>query len=366
MADTPEVNSGALDERKLAILKAVVEEYIDSFEPVGSRTISKKEGMSISPATIRNEMSDLEEMGYLQSPHTSAGRVPSTKGYRTYVDEILKPAGKNPEVALDLVGMLEDKVSEYGKLMKACTQLISEMTQYIAIGVSNGAKSFIIKALQIVPVDENNVLIVIVADNDIIKNRMITLPEPMQPGQVIELSTIINSMFAGRPAELITLVMINKIVESTGISRNIMLPIVDGIIDCVKQCKTSEIFTEGASKLLKCPEFDDIEKARNFIDMIQDKDMLEKLTEAQDNDDIHITIGTENPQDGLSDYSVISANLEVEGVCIGSLSVVGPTRMDYSKVINAIESMKLLISNKAKKNNNILPAPSADAKNEEN
>lgn len=339
---------GELDNRKFMILKAVIDDYIESFEPVGSRTIAKKYDMGLSSATIRNEMADLEEMGYLCQPHTSAGRIPSTKGYRVYVDQMLAPAKENPQLASEIVRLLEGRIVEYNKLIKAAAEIISEMTQYTAIGMTKQAELFTIKALQVVPVDENHVLTVVVAENNVIKSRLVEIDALLEPKTIIELSAILNSSFAGRPAESISLVLINEIVRLAGLPREAVLPIVDGIIDCVQQCETSEFFTEGASNLLKFPEFSDIQKARDFLDMIQDKEKLESIVKSSDDDasGLTVSIGTENAVNGLDDYSVVSATYRVDGVSIGTISVLGPTRMDYSKVISSLEYMQKMLEKK--------------------
>ncbi len=333
----------------MMILKAVVDEYVQSFEPVGSRTIAKKNELNLSSATIRNEMADLEEMGYLSSPHTSAGRVPSTKGYRTYVDRMMQPVKNDPAMAADIISKLEGKMSEYNKLIKACTQIISEMTEYAAIGVAPGKKRFVLKAIQLVPVDLRHILIVVVDEKNTVKNRVVEIEDEMEADKVIELSGIVNRSFSGRPAESISFMMLSDIAEVSGVDRDDLIPIVDGIIACVKDYTTAEIFTSGASKLLKSPEFNDVEKARDFLDMIQDQEKLENLVNSSgdENTNVTVTIGTENGSDELADYSVVSAKYQVDGVTVGTVSVVGPTRMDYQKVISSLEYMRKMLEKKA-------------------
>ena len=336
-----------LDQRKAMILKAVIDNYIESFEPVGSRTIAKRCDMGLSSATIRNEMADLEEMGYLSSPHTSSGRVPSTKGYRTYVDNMLRPAIEKPDIASDIISKLEDKMTEYGKLMRACAEIISDITQYIAIGTAKGSGKVIVKAVQLVPVDDVDVLVVMVPDGSI-KSKLVKLPSSVSAEKIIELSSVINRTFSGKPAEFISLMSINRISDEVDVPRDVLLPVTDGIFDCIRQCEADEFFTEGASRLLKCPEFDSVDKARDFIEMIQDKDVLEKIVNLSDDESgLTVTIGSENSNDGLSDFSVVSAKFNVDGNCIGSVSVVGPTRMDYKKVISSLEYMKRMLEKKA-------------------
>ena len=208
-----------LDERKLMILKAVIDDYIQSFEPVGSRTIARKYDMGLSSATIR----------------------------------------ENPALAAEIVGRLEDKMTEYSKLIKACAEIVSDMTHYIAIGSTHGRNSVNVKAIQIVPVDETSVLTVVVADTNTVKSKLVSIPEPLGPERVIELSGIVNRSFSGKPTEMISLMTVNRVADESGISRNTVLPITDGIFECIKQCETDEFFTEGAAKLLKSPEFDNID-----------------------------------------------------------------------------------------------------------
>ena len=360
--------SGELDERKLMILKAVVDDYIESFEPVGSRTIAKKYDMGLSSATIRNEMADLEEMGYLCQPHTSAGRIPSTKGYRVYVDKMLAPASENPKLASAVVNLLEERIIEYNKLIKAAAEIISEMTQYTAIGITKPFDRFVVKALQIVPIDERHALTVVVAENNVIKSKIVEIDPSLTPDTVINLSGIVNNLFAGRPAESISIVMINEIVKLAGTSRDAVLPIIDGIIDCIKQCETGEVFTEGAANLLKFPEFNDIERAREFIDMIQNKDVIENLAKGNEigESGLTVSIGTENAGAGLDDYSVVSATYKVDDVCIGTISVLGPTRMDYSKVISSLEYMQKMLEKKMLEESDSKKKKKADDDRKEN
>lgn len=344
------MNERELDARKLSILKAVIDEYVESFEPVGSRTLSKHDSINLSSATIRNEMADLEEMGLLVSPHTSSGRVPSTKGYRTYVDRIMAPIADDPVIYEDIIAKLQGKRNEYSKLIKACTEIISEMTHYAAIGVTHGGEKFVIKAVQLVPVDPTHILVVLVAQNNDVKNKVVELGESLDAGKVIELSTVVNSTFAGKTCESISIMMLNDIEDISGVKRDAILPIIDGIISCVEEYKSSEIFTWGTSNLLKSPEFDDVSKTREFIDLIQDREKLESLVNAsiKEGDNVRISIGTENAADGLNDYSIVTASYEIDGVPVGTISVVGPTRMDYKKVVSTLEYMRKTLEKQAK------------------
>lgn len=339
-----------LDARKLMILKAIIDDYIESSEPVGSRTVAKKYDMGLSSATIRNEMADLEEMGYISSPHTSAGRVPSAKGYRTYVDKILEPAAKDPALANEILTKLEDKMSEYGKLIKACAEIASQLTNYTAIGVTHGNAKNSVKALQLVPVDDNSALVIVVTDDNSVKNKLVSLDRKIAPDVLIEMSGIINRYFYGKPASSVTLMTLNRISEEAGIERSILLPFVDAIFDCIKEIGKDEIYTEGTSLLLRHPEFVSVEKARNFIEMIQNEEMVEKIVNSSEDlgNGLTISIGTENGDDDMSDYSVVSAKFEVDGTCIGTVSVVGPTRMDYKNVIASLEFMKKMLEKKSR------------------
>lgn len=336
-----------LDARKMIILKAIIDDYIASVEPVGSRTIAKKYDMGLSSATIRNEMADLEEMGYLSQPHTSAGRIPSDKGYRLYVDKLMDlnvPVLKPTQEDLDAIkSFMEKRINELDQMLKAASEIVSRITHYTAIGMAESIKKHSIKALQILSVDACKILVIVVLDNDIIRNKIVKTDTEIAPEELTKLSVICGNILTGNKAEDITLEMINDIVTLSGIERIRILPIVDGVLECIKQSDNAEIYTEGASKLLEHPEFNDISKARTLLELFNSHDELAKLLHSCEDANakgIVIRIGNENPLIEVSDCSVITATYSIDGVNLGTIGVIGPTRMDYSKVISALEYVR--------------------------
>lgn len=336
-----------LDSRKMLILKAIIDDYISSKEPVGSRTIAKKYDMGLSSATIRNEMADLEEMGYLSQPHTSAGRIPSEKGYRLYVDKLMTPVvtdlKPSDEELFEIRSYMENKIHEMNNIVKAASEIVSRITHYTAIGMSSSENKHTVKALQIISIDLNKVLVVVVLDNDIIKNQMVKISEPLTTEELSRLSVIASEILTGTQAESISLEKINEIVNVSKIDRDKILPIIDGVLDCIKQCDSAEIYTEGAANLLEHPEFNDVSKAKSLLELINNEEEMARLLQGFEGagaKGIVVKIGTENEMSQVSDCSVVTATYSLNGVNLGTIGVIGPTRMDYNKVISALEYVR--------------------------
>ena len=345
-----------LDSRKMLILKAIIDDYITDNEPVGSRTIAKKHDIGLSSATIRNEMADLEEMGYLSQPHTSSGRVPSDKAYRLYVDELIDHVSEDGEKKSAvaelgfvptaeeyeaLTGYMQGKVNELSQALKVASELVARLTQYTSFAMTGKAHQRSVKTLQLVPVGAHQILVIVVLDNDMIKNSMVKLDSDLTAEDISRLSEICTSVIAGHMANSISLDMINNIVFISGIQRSKLLPIIDGIVDCIKQCDTAEIYTEGTSKLLAHPEFSDVSKARTLLEVLGNEQSMQTLLEScQDAGGLVVKIGSENTMSEISDCSVVTATYSVNGVDIGTIGVLGPKRMDYTKVISALEYVR--------------------------
>ncbi len=335
-----------LDSRKMLILKAIIDDYIESKEPVGSRTIAKKYDMGLSSATIRNEMADLEEMGYLSQPHTSAGRIPSEKGYRLYVDRLmnLKEQGIEPtaEELGDIKSHMQHKISELSEQMRMASEIVSRLTDYTAIVVSGSSRrSMKIKALQTVPVEMGKALILIVLDDDTVKNSIVSVDSSITAEMLMRISVQCNLLFSGHRVEDINMDMIDTVAESTGVPRILLYPIVEGIVACIRKAENTEVHTEGASRLLAHPEFNDIGKARNVLELLNREDLLvDMIQDCSSAGGLVVRIGSENKIQDLNDCSVVTASYSVNGVELGTIGVLGPTRMDYSKVISALEYVR--------------------------
>lgn len=331
----------SIDERKFMILKAIIDDYIASAEPVGSRTIAKKSEMGLSPATIRNEMADLEEMGYLTQPHASAGRIPSDKGYRAYVNEILNIRHTDMEELQKLQEYLESRINEFHEMIKVASALLSKITPYTAVSMVSSINKLTVKAVQLVPVEKGKALTVVVMSNDAIKNKMVMLDSTVTPETVLRLSAIVNEQFAGLTAETVREFSINDLMVLMGSENLRVLPLIDGVLDCISQCDDTEVYHEGDSNLLIHPEFGDVTKAKAMLEVLHSDDILKDIFTADENaGGLTVRIGTENRKEEMSDCSVISATYSINDTCIGTIGVLGPKRMNYAKVISALEYIK--------------------------
>ena len=336
-----------LDLRKMLILKAVIDDYIETREPVGSRTIAKKYDMGLSSATIRNEMADLEELGYLSQPHTSAGRVPSDKGYRLYVDKLMNLEEKlgfepTPEELEDVKSRMQHEIGEMSDQIRVASELVSRLTEYTSIAVTGAADGTRrIKALQVVPVEPGKALAVIVLDDDTVRNAVIQHDPAIVPEVLMKVSTQCNLLFAGHRVEEINLNMIDSVSEATGVSRTALMPVIDGLFECIKKAESTEVYTEGAAKFLSHPEFSDVGKARGILELLNRDDlMIDLIKECSTADGLVIRIGSENKIEGLNECSVVTASYSVNGVKLGTIGVLGPTRMDYPRVVAALEYVR--------------------------
>lgn len=336
-----------LDYRKMSILKAVIDDYIETREPVGSRTIAKKYGMGLSSATIRNEMADLEELGYLSQPHTSAGRIPSEKGYRLYVDKLMQledRLGFEPtaEELEDVKVRMQHEIGEMSDQIRVASELVSRLTEYTSIAISGAADGTQrIKALQVVPVEPGKALAVIVLDDDSVKNAVIQHDKAITPETLMNVSTHCNLLFAGHRVEEISMNMINSVSEATGVARTALMPVIDGIFECIKKASDAEVHTEGAVKFLSHPEFSDVGKAKGILELLNRDDlMIDLIKECSTSDGLVIRIGSENKIEELNECSVVTATYSVNGVKLGTIGVLGPTRMDYPRVVAALEYVR--------------------------
>lgn len=334
-----------LDERKIKILKAIIKTYLETGEPVGSRTISKYEGMNLSSATIRNEMSDLEEMGYIIQPHTSAGRIPSDKGYRFYVDTLM--TDKVQEVQ-GLKDELEAKAGKIDTLLKQVARLLADQTNYATMVSGPVYKSKKVKFIQLTEVDENHLLTIVVLDGNIVKNRMIKTHETVDKEQIAKLNFLLNTALNGLDISAMNLAVIKSIKSQAGGHSKIIDAVVDVIADALTNDSDFEVYTSGATNILKYPELSDKEKAAQILDTFEEKKLItdwvdsEKSSQEPDesqNHEIQVYIGDETKLASMKDCSMVTATYKVRDGAYGKIGIVGPKRMDYDKVVSALENM---------------------------
>ncbi len=335
-----------LNDRKKRILQAIVDEYVDTAEPVSSGAVMKKYGIDFSSATIRNEMAELEKEGYLDKVHTSSGRVPSAKGYRLYVDELLKEQNLTLEETKYIKEKLQTKVNEIEELTKITTNTLSEITHYTTVAIGPKNNDQLIEEMKFVLLGSRMIMCVIITDGGLIKEAIIKFDEDIKEEQVQNLNYIFNAKLKGKPFEKIDKPIEEYIFSELNYSIEVIKTIIDQINKVIE--KTEEIYYEGTNKVFEQPEFQDIQIAKNFINILDKKDLFIDLLNSEFTDDINVYIGDDDAEDGLKDFSVITFKQKINDREMGTIGIIGPKRMDYSKVISVMKYIKGLMGNGGK------------------
>jgi heat-inducible transcriptional repressor len=339
-----------LDDRKRKILQAIIDDYIDTAEPIGSRTIARKHELGLSPATIRNEMADLEEMGYLAQPHTSAGRVPSDKGYRLYVDQLMKVKELSVDEIESIKSALEIRINELSQLIRQASAVMSRITKYTSMAVTPQMKKSVLKAVQVVPIEPGKVLVIVVTSAGVVRNSLIKIPELVTVDFLIQVSNILNDKLSGLTLEQINMPVIMEIANRIGVSRETLITILSTVADCINLTDDHEVYLEGATNILNYPEFRDVAKAKEFLNALDEKEILSKLLSGGfDSGGVSIQIGNENLIQEIRDCSLVTTTYSAGDVVIGSIGVIGPTRMEYGKVISSMNHVQRKINQEISK-----------------
>lgn len=349
-----------LDERKLKILQAIIRNYLETGEPVGSRTISKYTDLNLSSATIRNEMSDLEELGYIVQPHTSAGRIPSDKGYRLYVDQMLAEKEEKLNQATQEVSKMQhillEKEDKMESILKQMAKMLAVNTNYATLVSSPQVRGNKIKFLQLSRVDVRQMLATIVIEGNVIKNNMIPVEEPLDDETLLKLNILLNTNLNGLPIEDINLAMITKLKQQAGIHEGIISQVMDAVAAVIRDNDDIEIYTSGANNIFKYPELSDNQRASELINTLEEKQMLTELVQDtmadENNTGIQVYIGNETPIQTMKDCSVVTATYELEEGVKGTIGIIGPRRMDYDKVISTLATLKSQLDTIYKKEDN--------------
>ena len=343
-----------LDERKRKILKAIIQTYLETGEPVGSRTISKYTDLNLSSATIRNEMSDLEELGYIIQPYTSAGRIPSDLGYRLYVDELMKE--KDKEVA-EIKDLMIEKTDKMEKVLKQVVKILASNTNYATMITGPTYHRNMLKFIQLSRVSDIQLLAVVVVEGNIVKNHIIELREPMDEETVLKLNLLLNTQLNGLTIEEINLAMISRMKEQAGIHSEVISSVIDAVAQAIAvDDEEMEIYTSGATNIFKYPELADSSKASELISAFEEKEALaEFVKDTMDNDKnsentgIQVYIGNESPVKTMKDCSVVTATYDLGGGMQGTIGIIGPKRMDYENVMDNLKTLKNQLDNILKK-----------------
>ena len=334
-----------LDDRKVKILQAIIRNYLETGEPVGSRTISKYTDLSLSSATIRNEMADLEELGYLIQPHTSAGRIPTDKGYRLYVDTMMEEKVEEVNTMRD---QLTEKSDRIETLLQQVVKLLAVNTNYATMITTPKYRSRKVKFIQLTEVDPTHILAVILLEGNIPKNKIIPVSEPVEKDVVLKLNLILNTFLVGLDLEEINIGIVQKMKEQAGEHTSLVGDILDAVANSMEEEGQIQVYTSGATNLFKYPELTDTATAQNLLFTLEDKQELaelidNKLDGSEHDDgpknDIQVYIGGETPIDSMKDCSVVTATYRMDEGVYGKVGIIGPKRMDYEKVVATLKNL---------------------------
>lgn len=332
-----------LDDRKFLILQAIIDDYITTAVPVGSRTISRKSGVGFSPATIRNEMSDLEELGYLDQPHTSAGRVPSDKAYRLYVDHLMKVGKLSSEERERMHDYMQARGAQVDSVIRSAATVLADATQYASVIVAPKLGSLRIRHIQLVPVAESTALLIIVTNLGIVKDAVIRIPEGLSADDLYSISRMLTQRLSDKPLEAVRQTF-SELLRENEYNRRLMGETLRVIENKMQAEDSSDVVVMGSSKLLNYPEYSDVEKARNFLAVLESKEKMRRLIGREGGMEVTIRIGSENDAPEMNDCSIVTARYRVGDHSTGTLGIIGPTRMNYNRVISVLEFMSRAVS----------------------
>ena len=341
-----------MNERKQKILHSIIDEYIKSAEPIGSRHVAKNLDIGLSSATIRNEMADLEDMGYLEQPHTSAGRVPSDKGYRLYVDSLMNQHEITVNDMAAMGNMLELQMGQIEKIIKRAAEMLSQITHYTAVLTSPEMRRGAIKTVELVPVDAQTALIILVTNEGVMRHKKVLLPAGADTNFVHGFSALLREKLSGLTLEQINAAKISEIRRAMQAHFELLFPVLDFIADIIDDVRAeTEVYTSGVTNILNYPEYNDVRHAKEFLEFLDDKNSMVKILNPAETDDagdknggITVRIGKENELDILKKSTVITANYYVGDKVMGKLGIIGPTRMDYFRTIAKLKNVSAILN----------------------
>ena len=341
-----------LTERQVTILNAIIRNYLATGEPVGSRTISKYTDLNLSSATIRNEMSDLEELGYILQPHTSAGRIPSDKGYRFYVDHLIKE--KDREVS-EMKEFVIEQTEKMDKMLKQAAKLLANNTNYATLVSAPSFNMNKIKFIQLSAVDDEQILAVIVMNSNMVKNHIIEVSQPLDNETLLKLNIHLNTSLNGLALNEINLGTIARLKEQAGIHSSIVSDILDTLATTLSENEDLQIYTSGTTNILKYPELSDSKSAAELLSAFEEKEELQSLingtlSDESDETGIQVYIGDESRIQTMKDCSVVTATYDLGEGVKGTIGIVGPKRMDYENVMDNLKHLKSQLDGILKKN----------------
>lgn len=333
-----------LDERKQRILRAIVDDYISTAEPIGSRTIAKKYSLGISPATIRNEMADLETMGYIKHLHTSSGRIPSSKGYRFYVDDLLTPEEMSEDEIALINHWYATKVQSVKEIFKETARIISELTRNVSLVLAPQLIQTNFNSLRFLPLNEHQVVAIIMTDSGFINNKVLNIPRGLSFEDFQNIATVFNSYLAGKRLSDISMSSLHKLRGET-VNTTVFHSIINIIEEALAEDKQERLYMGGARRLVEQPEFHSIDKVKSLLSMLEEDQLLCDILKQRSSQNMAVTIGQENKYKDIKDCSIISATYHLDGRPVATLAVLGPTRMDYGRTMALLSFMNDNLAN---------------------
>lgn len=336
--------TGGLSERKKLILKAVVEAHIEGGEPVGSKSIVQSNLLSCSSATIRNEMAELEQLGYLEQPHTSAGRVPSELGYRFYVDSLVEQYANTTRDIARINQLLRSKMSELDQILETASKLASSLTNYTGIAIKPKISSVTMAKIELVSIDSFNFAMVMITSGGTVKTKKVKTPMPYEADALTQLSEILNLQICGLGADMITLPIIMQLENDMADNAFLVNPAIKAVYEVMNELDGGELRYSGLNRLLDYPEYADTQQLSSLLGTLEDQDEILELVSDPLRDDINVLIGSESPVKVMNNSAIVFKPIKKNGRTVGVIGVIGPRRMDYKKVLKTIDEIGVSIS----------------------
>jgi len=328
-----------MDQRKRIILQAIIDDYISTAEPIGSRTIARRHDLGVSPATIRNEMADLELLGYIEQLHTSSGRIPSAKGYRFYVDSLLEPTQITEQEIATIKNWYQEKTRHVAEVFQETAKLLSSMTSNISLVLAPQVSKCSFKYLKFLPFDDSRAILVVVTDTGFVENKVINIPVGTSLNDLQHIAESINKRLSGLSFDKIKVAVLKEIQKDLVVDSQLLEKAMETLREALVVEKNERLYLGGTTQLLSQPEFKNIDKVKSFLVMLEEEQILCDILGKQENDGVIVTIGGENQYSGIKDCSMVQATYRMDGQVVGTVAVLGPTRMDYGKVMSVLGYM---------------------------
>lgn len=326
-----------LNERKKKILQLIIEDYISTAEPVGSRTIARKYNLGISPATIRNEMSDLEMLGYLEQPHTSAGRIPSAQAYRFYVDSLLEPGALTDNDMALINSWFKERRRSIDEIFQSTAKILSRMTQNVSMVLANKSDAAIFRYMKFLPLDDRHAILCIITDDGSVDNCVVEIPLGMRPEEMDYMAGRVSRLLEGKTLSEISDTLLSAVHTDIVEDKLLFSSLIGTINRMSRKHQQQRVFLGGTRQLLSQPEFRDMDRVRDLLGILEEEKVVRDLLLAGEDSGLKITIGSENKFTGIQDCSMVQATYRLNGQVVGTMAVLGPTRMEYSKVISVMD-----------------------------